>query len=67
MISSRPINEKGNGVIILAKNGFKMIPILIQLHTENLCAAILHKQNPNEFDGICKLMAIAVYVKHVKR
>ena len=67
MIPSTITKEKGNGVIILAKNGFQTVPILSKLHTNNMCAALLQKKI--EWDGqrIYKVIIIALYAKHGKQ
>ena len=64
MVHSTPTKEKGNGVIILTKAGFKQIPIFGNLHSENICAVLLQKQDPEEFEGIFKTIIVAVYMKH---
>ena len=59
-----PTKYKGNGVVILAKPGFKIYPILEALASNWVTATMVQKFKKDVTNGIYKFIVIGVYWKH---
>lgn len=63
MVCTRDVKKRGNGVIILTKDGYKATPILNKLNVCNICTVMLQKWD-RIHKVIYKVIVVGVYVKH---